>query len=359
MREYLKLFWLLILLLPIGAVMVLLPEKGFRFQHEDYLWALSAVGVAALLFLFDLHSRFKKLHAFASPKLLEHLMPDGSVSKQILKFILLLLAYEFAVIGFANPQLGTRQEKVKRKGIDVMIALDVSNSMLSEDVKPNRLMRAKNFISNFVDELKNDRIGIIAFAGKASLQMPITTDYSAARMYLKSINTDLVSYQGTNIAEAIELAHESFPKEDASHNKAIIIITDGEDNEGGTEKALDKLKGDGIKVFTLGVGTDNGGPIPEGNNYKHDKDGNVVLTKINQKMLREIAVEGNGKYFQLGSGKEEINAILQELGGISKKEMGEMNYTDFDDKFQYCLALAVILLLIDWWISERKWKFSF
>lgn len=358
MKQYWKLLWLLVLLLPVGAVLLLLPEKTFRFQHPEYLWGLAATGVAALLFVLYLVLRQRNLNAFAKSHLLNSLVPDVSVGKLITKFILLALAYQFTVIGFANPQLGTRQEKVTRKGIDVMIALDVSNSMLSEDIKPNRLMRAKNFINNFLDELKNDRIGIIAFAGKAELEMPITSDYSAGRMYLKSISTDIISYQGTDIAAAVNIAQESFPKDDLSKNRALIIITDGEDNEGGVEEALEKITADGVRVFTLGVGTQEGGPIPDGSNFKRDSKGNIVLSKINQSMLREIAGKGNGKYFQLGSGKDEVEAILNELGGIKKSDMGQMVFTDFDDKFQYCLALAALLLFIDWWITERKLRFN-
>ncbi len=357
--DYIKYLWLLILAIPIATVLILLREEAFRFEFKEYLWLLGAIAPMLILFLLFQYWRKKNLDRFANSYLLAQLTPDISFNKHLIKFILLSLAFEFMVIGFANPQVGTRQEKIMRKGIDVIIALDVSNSMLGEDVKPNRLMRAKNFISNFIDTLKNDRVGMIAFAGKASLQMPITTDYGAARMYLKTISTDLITYQGTDIAEAIQMAQESFPKEGTPKSKALIIITDGEDNEGGTDEALQKITKQGVKVFTLGVGTDNGGPIPEGSNFKRDNDGNIVLSKINQKMLREIAVKGNGKYFQLGSGKDEIEAIFKELGGISKKEMNEMVFTAFDSKFQYCLAIAAMLLLLEWWITERKLKFSF
>ena len=358
--DYIKLVFLVLPVIPVAAIFILLRESAFRFEHKEQLWWLTALAPMLLLFLFFQYWRTRNLNRFANSTLLAQLAPDISFNKHLLKFILLAFAFEFMVIGFANPQLGTRQGKSMRKGIDVMIALDVSSSMLSEDIKPNRLLRAKNFISNFVDSLKNDRIGIIAFAGKASLQMPITTDYSAARLYLKSISTGLVPYQGTNLAEAVGLAQESFPKDESTpKNKALIILTDGEDNEGGTDAALEKIVKDGVKVFTLGVGTDKGGPIPEGSNFKRDNDGNIVLTKINQNMLREVAVKGHGKYFQLGSGKEEIAAIFKELGVIDKKEMGEMEFTEFDSKFQYCLAIAAVLLLIEWLVSERRLKFSF
>jgi Ca-activated chloride channel family protein len=306
-----------------------------------------------LLFLLFQRWRSKSLQKFGKSTLMAQLIPDFSNGKHVAKFILLSLAYAFIVLGFANPQIGTKQEKVKRQGIDVMIAVDVSNSMLSEDVKPNRLLRAKNFVSNFIDELHNDRLGMIVFAGRAYLQMPLTVDYSAARMYLKTINTNLVPTQGTNLAEAIELARKSFVEGENKH-KALIIITDGEDNEGGTDDAIDAAVKSGMKIFTIGVGTDNGGPIPAGSDFKRDEDGKIVLSKMNPVMLRDIAAKGNGKYFQLGSGKDEIHAILKELGHLGTKDFDEMVFTDFDDQFQWCLAIAAVLLLLEWWLIERR-----
>ncbi len=346
--------WLLVLLIPVGIVLVLLQEQACRFDHKEYLWLLCGIVPAVILFFTYQNWKSKKQKAFAWGELFSQLTTGISYGRQLLKFILLLLAFEFIVIGFANPQIGTRQEKVKRKGIDVMIAIDVSNSMMSEDVKPNRLMRAKNFVSNFMDELKNDRLGMIVFAGKAYQQMPLTVDYSAGNMYLKSINTNLAPTQGTDIAEAINLAMEAFPEEDEGKSKALIIITDGEDNEGGTDEAIAAAVKNGIKIYTLGVGTDNGGPIPVGNDFKRDESGNIVLSKMNQQMLREIADKGNGKYFQLGSGKDEIEAILKELGGISKKEMEELVFTDYDDQFFWCLLFAFVLLAAEWFIPEKK-----
>jgi Ca-activated chloride channel family protein len=330
----------------------------FRFEHIEYLWWLSALLPALLLFLFFQRWRKKGLQQYGKINLVTQLIPDLSNSSHIVKFILLSLSYVFIILGFANPQIGTKQEKIKRQGIDVIIAMDVSNSMLSEDVKPNRLMRAKNFVSNFIDELHNDRLGIIVFAGRAYLQMPLTVDYSASRMYLKTINTNLIPTQGTNIAEAVELARKSFVEGDTKY-KALIIISDGEDNEGGTEEAIAEAVKEGIKIFTLGVGTENGGPIPQGTDYKRDEEGNIVLSKMNSDMLRDIATKGNGKYFRLGSGKDEIAAIFKELGRLGTKEFEEMVFTDFDDQFQWCLTIAALLLLIEWWISERKFSFKF
>ena len=350
--------WLLVILIPAVGVFVLLHETAFRFEHKYYLWLLCIGAPSIILFTAFNIWREKHLERFANPSLIDQLIPESSFDKHLVKFILLTLSFEFIVIAFAGPQIGTRQEKVKRQGIDVMVALDVSNSMLSEDIKPSRLGRAKNFISNFVDSLENDRLGMIVFAGRAYMQMPLTVDYSAARMYLKSINTTMVPSQGTNIAEAIDLARKGFVQQENTH-KALIIISDGEDNEGGVDEAVADAVKEGIKIFTIGVGSDNGGPIPVGSDFKRDENGNVVLSKMNQAMMRDIASKGNGKYFQLGSGKDEIASIFKELGRINTKQFEELAFTDYDDQYQWCLGIAAILLFIEWWISERKLKWKF
>lgn len=330
----------------------------FRFQHKNFLWLLLLLLPLSILFFSFLYWRKRGLAKFGNTSLVIQLAPDLSNTKHYIKFLLAALAYAFIVIGFANPQVGTKQEKVKRQGIDVFIAMDVSNSMLSEDIKPNRLLRAKNFVSNFIDELHNDRLGMIVFAGRSYMQMPLTVDYSAGRMYLKTISTNLIPTQGTNIAEAVNMARENFVQGDNKH-KALIIITDGEDNEGGADEAIADAVKEGVKVFTIGVGTDNGGPIPVGSDFKRDETGNIVLSKMNQPMLRDLAAKGNGKYFQLGSGKDEINAIFKELGRINTKDFEETVFTSFDDQFQICLIIAAVLLLMEWFISEKKfsWKF--
>jgi Ca-activated chloride channel family protein len=231
----------------------------FRFEHITYLWLLLAVIPALLLFVLFFFWRKRAIARFGNTTLVRQLIPDFSNRKPFIKFLLLTLAFIFIVLGFANPQLGTRQEKVKREGIDVIIALDVSNSMMSEDVKPSRLDRAKNFVSNFIDQLSNDRLGMIVFAGNAYMQMPLTVDYSAARMYLHTVNPGMVPTQGTNFAEAIDLAEQGFVKGENSH-KALVIITDGEDNEGGVSEKIAEAAEQGIKVFTIGVGSENGSP---------------------------------------------------------------------------------------------------
>ena len=202
--------WLLVILLPLLATFILMQEQAFRFSHKGFLWLLCALAPAMVLFTFFHTWREHNLEKFADSSLIDQLIPQSSFDKLLAKFILLCVAFEFVVIGFAGPQIGTKQEKIKRQGIDVIVALDVSNSMLSEDIKPSRLGRAKNFISNFIDSLQNDRLGMIVFAGRAYLQMPLTVDYSAGKMYLKTINTNLVPAQGTNIAEAVDMARKAF-----------------------------------------------------------------------------------------------------------------------------------------------------
>ena len=328
----------------------------FRFEHIAYLYLLLLLIPVLLLFLFFQNWRKRSIARFGTASLVYQLIPDFSDGKQIIKFILLVLAYTFLILGIANPQIGTKQEKVKRSGIDVVIALDVSRSMLAEDVQPNRLSKAKNFISNFVDQLKNDRLAMVVFAGRAYLQMPLSVDYSAAKLYLKTVGTESVPTQGTNIGEAIDLANESFAQGD-NKSKALIIISDGEDNEPGVEEALESAAKNGVKVFTIAVGTDKGSPIPQPNgDFKRDGSGNIVLSKVNIEAMRNYAAKGNGKSFVLGNGKEEIDAIFKELGRIGTKDFEEMVFTDYDDKFQYCLAIAALLLIIEFMLSERKSK---
>lgn len=351
--------WLLVLALPVAAALLLTREEAFRYEHIMYLHGLWIILPLIGFFIIDRIWKDKRIKAFGAPHLVNRLMADYSPGKALLKFILAALALEFIIIGFANPQVGTRQEKVKRQGIDVIIALDVSNSMLSEDdVKIARLARSKNFISNFIDQLSNDRLGMIVFAGRAYLQMPLTVDYSAARMYLKTVNTGMVPTQGTNIAEAVTLAQKSFVQDEDKH-KALIIISDGEDNEGGTSEAIQAAVSQGVKIYTIGVGSDKGAPIPMGTDYKRDEKGNVVLSKMNQQMLQDVASEGKGRYFAMTNGNAEIETILKELGGIGSKSLEDVVFTDYDDQFIWCLLIAAVLLLVDWWITERRFAFGF
>jgi Ca-activated chloride channel family protein len=291
-------------------------------------------------------------------KLVNRLIPDKSKSRAIVKFLILMLAYTFIIFALANPQIGSKLEKIERKGIDLVIAIDVSNSMLAQDIKPSRLLRARQSISKLIDKLKNDRIGIVVFAGNAYTQLPITTDYSAAKLFLSTINTDIVPTQGTAIAEAIELSTESF--DDNKHEKAIIIITDGEDHEGDAIQAASATAKKGIRIYTIGMGLPEGGPIPVFNKsgvqtgFKKDLKNNTVITKLNETMLQQIASKGNGKYVRANNAQTGLSIIFDEINKLEKTEFESRVFSDYEDRFQYLLVPALLLLLIEFLIFERR-----
>ncbi|HRN93126.1 MAG TPA: VWA domain-containing protein [Chitinophagales bacterium] len=326
----------------------------FRFERPELLYLLLLLIPFAVAYTLFLLWRKKKTAALGEVYLITQLMPLASTKKLTIKFIVWSFAWLFLVLGLANPQIGSKMEKVQRKGIDVMIALDVSNSMLAEDIKPNRLLRAKNFISSFIEQLNNDRLGLIVFAGKAYLQMPLTVDYSAAKLYLNNISTGMIPTQGTDIAEAVNLARQSFVKGETKH-KALLIITDGEDNEGGAEDAIKQAADEGIKTFILGIGTEKGAPIPVSNSdFKRDENGAIVLTKANFGMMKDLASYGKGKAYLIGNSNNAIQEILTELGTISTKKFEEYVFTDFNNQFQWGLGIAALLLFLEMLLNERK-----
>ena len=254
-------------------------------------------------------------------------------------------------------------EEVKREGVDLMIAIDLSNSMLSEDLQPNRLVRAKQSISKLIDRLDGDRIGLIVFAGDAYVQLPITTDYSAAKLFLSTINTSIIPTQGTAIGKAINLAVKSFEL-DNEQNKAIIVITDGENHEDDALKKAREAQEKGIFVHTIGMGSVDGGPIPFKNkygtitSYQKDNEGNTVITKLNEKMLKEIAKSGGGSYIRANSTLNSLNTLFKEINKMEKKEIGTKVFTDYKDRFQWFLGISIVLLLLDLLISNTKNKWS-
>jgi Ca-activated chloride channel family protein len=284
-------------------------------------------------------------------------MPDYSPMKVWLKFGVLSVAMGLLIFSMAGPQTGSRIEKVKRKGIDVMICLDVSNSMLAMDIKPNRLERAKQSITRLIDNLEGDRIGIIVFAGKAYTQLPITTDYAAAKMFTENISTTLVPTQGTTIAQAIEMAISAFGE--SKHNKAIIVITDGEDHEGSVFEQAELAVKAGINIYTIGMGLPEGSPIPVFSNgvqvgYKKDRDGQTVMTKLDEPLLQKLASVGKGMYVRATTSETGLGKIFEEIGRIEKSEIEEKQFSDYEDQFQYFLGIAIFLFLLDLFIFERK-----
>jgi Ca-activated chloride channel family protein len=290
-------------------------------------------------------------------------MPMASFRKLRLKFFLFCLSIIFIIIGLANPQIGSKMEEVKREGVDLMIAIDLSNSMLAEDLQPNRLMRAKQSISRLIDRLDGDRIGLVVFAGDAYVQLPITTDYSAAKLFLSTINTNIVPTQGTAIGKAIELSINSFDVSN-DQNKAIIIITDGENHEDDAIQKAKEAEDMGIFVHTIGMGSAEGGPIPIKNrygtitSYQKDKSGNTVITKLNEEMLKEIAANGGGSYIRANSTQSGLDALFKEINKMEKKEIGSKVFTDYKDRFQWFLGIALLLLIIESLLRNTKNKWS-
>ncbi len=331
----------------------------FRFAHPEYLNALYAIPVLIILFWYLNRNRKKLLEKFADKKLHKVLFPDFSIIKSWFKIGLILFTLVLLIFAAANPQIGTRVQEVKQSGIDVFIALDVSRSMLAQDIKPDRLDKAKYQISSLINKLKGDRIGLIIFAGEAFVQFPLTTDYSAANLFLSAVDVNSVPQQGTAIASAIELATKSFDYK-TSTQKVIVIITDGEDHEGDIMKAVEGAKDKGIKIYTIGLGSTTGVPIPVYNaqgqqvDYKKDENGNIVLTKLDEETLKQIASAGDGKYFQASTYEDYLDRIYNDLSSLEKSEFGVRKVTDYEDRFYYFLAPAIILLLIEFFISERR-----
>ena len=331
-----------------------------QLENKIYLWALVLIPLFIIIYLLVARWRKKALESFGEISVIQQLFPDVSKSKRIWKFILYLLAFMCIIAGIVNPQIGTKLEEVKRKGADLMICLDVSNSMKAEDLQPNRLEKAKQAIAKLVDKLEGDRIGIIVFGGEAYVQLPITTDYSAAKLFLESINTDMIPTQGTAIGKAIDMAMESFGK-DEGKNKAIVIITDGENHEDDAVKAAQSAAEKGVTIHTIGMGSAEGAPIPvyKGNvreGFRKDKEGNTIVTKLDEKMLQEISQTGNGIYVRATNSDAGLNNVLDALDKLEKKQFDSKMYSDYEDRFQWFISAAFILLLIETFLTERKSK---
>lgn len=332
----------------------------FRFANIEYLWGLLLIPLLALFFVWSRISRRRALKKFGQQEILGQLMPYSSGNRPVVKFIILMLALAFFVVGIARPQFGSKLKTEKREGVELMIALDVSNSMMAEDIQPNRLERAKRAISRLVDRLKDDKIGLIVFAGDAYTQLPITTDYNSAKLFLNSVNTQIVPKQGTAIGAAIDLARKSFtPNGEA--NKAIVIITDGENHEDDALASAKAALDEGAIVHTIGMGLPSGSPIPVFRNgqtdYLKDRDGNVVVTKLNEQMLEQIAATGGGIYVRANNAQVGLNALFDEINKMEKQEMETRTYSEYDDQFQYFFAVGLFLLLLEFVILERKNKY--
>lgn len=330
----------------------------FRFENISFLYALLIIPIIWLVVFSVARWKKRALLKFGQLPMVLELIPEISFTKQWVKFIFFSLSVACLVIAAANPQIGTKLEEVKREGIDIMVALDLSNSMLAEDIKPNRLENAKRAISKFIDNLKSDRIGIVIFGGQAYTQLPITTDYGAAKLFLNTINTDLIPTPGTAIGAAINQCLTAFDFETAT-NKVIIVITDGENHEDDAEGAAAAAAQKGVLVHTIGMGSVQGAPIPmyQGKQllgFKKDKEGNSIVTKLNEAMLQQISQAGKGVYIRATNSNTGLNILLDEIEKLEKTEFGAQVFSDFEDRFQYFLAAAIVFLVIEFLLREKK-----
>jgi len=330
----------------------------FQLEERIWFWLLFVLLGMLLLFLWTQLWKKRTKRKFSDLGLLNRLSPDQSLFKSILKFITLSLAFSCLIVALVNPKIGTSLETVKREGVDIVFAIDVSKSMLAEDIAPNRLEKAKQLTTQIINNLVSDRVGIIAYAGKAVPQLPITTDYAAAKMFLQNINTEMLSSQGTAIDEAIQLARSYYNDEEQT-NRVLVIISDGEDHNDLSLDVAEAAAEEGIKIFTIGVGSEKGGPIPLKRNgivmsYKKDQDGATVITKMNKKILDEIAKEANGTYVDGKNTSDVTETITDILNKMDKKEFEAKEFAEFEDQFQWFLGLGLFLLILDVLFLERK-----
>ena len=330
-----------------------------QIDEKFYFYLMALIPVLLLIYVQHQIWKRRTQKRFADPALLRKLAPDRSIFKPQLKLILFLMALAFLTLGLVNPKMGTKLETVKREGVDIVFAVDVSKSMLAEDIAPNRLEKGKRIVSEIINELASDRVGIIAYAGQAYPQLPITTDYGAAKMFLQSLNTDMLTSQGTAINEAIKLASTYFNDEEQT-NRVLLIISDGEDHsEGAVLDAVDLATEQGIKIYTIGIGQLKGAPIPIKRNgvletLKKNSEGEVVITRLNEEILTEIASDGNGAYINGENTAEVVELIKETLDQMDKKEFEAKQFAEFKDQFQWFLGIALLLLFLDIFVLERK-----
>ncbi len=332
-----------------------------RFEHEGYLYGLLFIPLLLLLFVWMQYRQRKALSQWGDSQTGARFLIDFPAYKRWVKLGLLAVAVGLLSFGLANLQYGSKEQEVKQKGVDVVIALDLSKSMLTEDVEPSRLQKAKYFIRQVLNKLVNDRVGLIVFAGNAYLQMPLTVDYSAANLFLNTVSTEMVPTQGTAIGDAVELSMEAFDENQEQH-QAVVIISDGENHSGDALKAVKKANNKGVTVHTIGVGTKEGAPIPlkEGGNqvdFVRNKKGEVVVSQLNENILQQIAEKGDGVYLPLKNNRQTVKAFDKALNQMEQRKIDKKVYTDYSDQFQYFLAGALVLLLLEFLLTERSSKF--
>ncbi len=330
-----------------------------KFENPEFLHLLWGVLLLIGFFIWAVKYKMKLMSKFGNLEILAKLTRNYSTGRRNLKMTLLVFSYMFLVLALANPQIGTKLEEVKREGIDLIVALDVSQSMLAEDISPNRLEKAKHEIGKLIDLLQGDRIGIVAFAGMAHVQCPLTLDYSAAKLFLDMMEIGIIPQPGTAVGKAIEAAKKAFNTEERKY-KVLILITDGEDHESDPIDAAKEAEKEGIIIYTVGIGSPQGVPIPQYNRsgiqtgFKKDRAGNVVTTKLDVLTLQKIAYQTGGKYYLASSGEAELDEIYEEVSQLEKKELVSKQFSQYEDRFQVFLAIGLLLLLIEIFIPERK-----
>jgi Ca-activated chloride channel family protein len=327
----------------------------FRFANPEFLYLLIAVPILIAIYFLAIYMRNNSLRKFGDYTILKELMPEVSSKRPLFKALILCLVFISLVIAIARPQLGSKLKEVKRRGVELVIALDVSNSMLARDISPNRLERAKQAITRMVDKMSDDRIGLIVFAGDAYVQLPVTSDYVSAKMFLSSINPGMVPTQGTSIGKAIDLAVNSFT-EKSEKSRTLVIITDGENHEDDVIAAAKRAAENGIVVHTIGIGNPNGSPIPINTNgaFLTDADGKIVMSKLDENTLMSIATATGGMYTLANNSNFGLNEVLAQIRKMDKQEFSSKVYSEYEEKFLYFLWFALFLLFIEYFILERK-----
>ena len=325
----------------------------FRFAHPEYLYLLLAAPALVALFAWALYDRRRRLARFGDPATVATLMPDASTGRMKLKFILFTTAVILVILAAARPQFGSKLREQKSEGIEMMLAVDISNSMLAEDFEPNRLERTKYAINKLFDGLEQDRVGVIVFAGDATVQLPITSDYRMAKAFAKRISPSMASVQGTSIGKALSLAEMSFSS-GSGDSRVIILITDGEDHEGNVMQAAERAAEQGIRIFTIGIGTPEGAPIEIGGEFIKDEKGDMVVSKLDEKMLSEVAGITGGAYVRSTKQSIGLDEIVKSINEMEQTELSMMRFEEFNEQYQYLLIAALVLLLAEFLLLDRR-----
>jgi Ca-activated chloride channel family protein len=330
----------------------------YKIEEPIYFYLLLIVPSMLVLFLFVLWWKKRTQRKFSTPKLLKILAPNASGFKAALKVTILLLGMTFLIISLTNPKMGSKLKTIKREGVDIVFALDISKSMLAEDIAPNRLEKSKQIISKIIDRLGSDRVGIIVYAGNSYPLLPITTDHAAANMFLQNANPDMVSSQGTAINEALELAKTYYNNDDQT-NRLLIILSDGEDHQEETKQVAQNLANDGVKIYTIGVGTARGGPIPIRVNgamigYKKDNKGETVISKRVSEVLQGIADTSDGTYIDGNVTENPVDQLAEIIANAEKSEFETKQFSDYKDQFQWFLAIGLFFLILDTFLFDKK-----